>query len=86
MPETPLTYAQLDDALRRLGFSVRVVEGKSRIYRHAPTGALIPFPDRPAETSVLPHHLAAVRGVLREYGFGELETCQNGSAARGDRA
>src|SRR5262245_54405133 len=72
MTQEQKTYAGLDRMLKQLGFAVEVAEGKSRTYRHAATGALIPLPDRPREAPVLPHHLAAVQGVLQAYGLGDL--------------
>jgi predicted RNA binding protein YcfA (HicA-like mRNA interferase family) len=72
MSQKPMTYAELERVLKRLGFAVEVAEGKSRTYRHAATGALIPLPDRPRETGVLPQHLAAVEGVLEAYGLRDV--------------
>jgi hypothetical protein len=68
MPEA--TYGRLDEVLRALGFSVRVVEEKrTRVYRHGPTDALILLPEQPATDPAIPHHLIEVRKTLEEYGI-----------------
>jgi hypothetical protein len=63
-----VTYARLDEALRALGFSFRAVEEGNRVYHHE-SGALVVFPDLPAEKSVLPRHLLAVKSILNAYGI-----------------
>lgn len=68
MPE--MTYRRLDDVLRSIGFTIRVVDD-ARVYEHSPTGALFVFPQYPLDDPVLPHHLAGVRGSLYWYGFGD---------------
>jgi hypothetical protein len=65
------TYGRLDEVLRSLGFSVRVVEEKTRIYKHEATGALVFLPERPAGESAIPHHLVAVRKILEDYGIAD---------------
>ncbi len=65
MSET--TYGRLDDVLRTLGFSATVVEGKTRVYQHEPTGALIFLPEEAAAEQPIPHHLVVGRKVLQEY-------------------
>jgi hypothetical protein len=67
MPE--VTYGRLDEVLRSLGFSVRVVEGKGRVYEHSETGALIALPMFPFTKSLLPRHLAVARTTLDLYGI-----------------
>ncbi len=69
MPEAPMTYSQLDEELRALGFTVRTVEGKARIYKHSGTGASVYLPDTGLGDPVIPHHLALVRSVLHEFGI-----------------
>jgi predicted RNA binding protein YcfA (HicA-like mRNA interferase family) len=72
MAETTMTFARLDSALRSLGFTVRTVKGKARIYKHG-TGATVILPDSPLEEFALPHHLVGTRHVLDDYGLGDLE-------------
>jgi len=67
MAETAMTYSQLDEGLRALGFTVRTVEGKARIYKHSATGASVFLPDTDLGDSVIPHHLNLVRSVLNEF-------------------
>jgi hypothetical protein len=67
MPEVPVTYGRLDEALRSLGFTVRGLEARARIYKHEATGATVILPDTPLEEAVLPYHLVVVRTVLKEY-------------------
>ena len=71
MAESALTYGQLDEVLRSLGFVTQVVPDKARICKHEATGATVILPDAPAAESVLPHHLIVVRTVLREFGLPE---------------
>ncbi len=66
-----VTYGRLDEALRALGFSSRVVEGKARWYKHEETGAVIALPEFSLDDPVLPRHLAAVRGTLEIYGIAD---------------
>jgi hypothetical protein len=63
------TYARLDQVLSSLGFSVRVVtlENELRVYEHAQTGARLSLAFRPDNDTVLPHHLAAVQGILKAF-------------------
>ena len=72
MPKTILTYGQLDERLRVLGFSARTQKGKARIYKHELTGARIFLPDVSLKEEVLPHHLAVTRHVLEDYNLGDL--------------
>ena len=68
-----VTYAQLDQVLSSLGFSIRVVtlENELRVYEHAQTGAWLSLAFRPDAAAVLPHHLAAVQGTLKAYGIAD---------------
>jgi hypothetical protein len=65
------TFGQMDKVLRRLGFMRRNVKLRTEalVYEHQDTGALILLPASPARKRVLPHHLAAVQGTLKEYGI-----------------
>jgi hypothetical protein len=68
-----VTYAQLDQVLTSLGFSVRVVtiDHQLRMYEHEPSGARLPLAFRPDHDTVLPHHLAAVQGTLKVFGIAD---------------
>jgi hypothetical protein len=68
-----VTYAQLNQVLSSLGFSVRVVtvENRLRVYEHEQTGARRPLAFRPDNDTVLPHHLAAVQGTLKVFGIAD---------------
>jgi predicted RNA binding protein YcfA (HicA-like mRNA interferase family) len=68
---TQVTYSRLEEVLRSLGFALRAVEEKNKVYRHEATGALVVIPEfRPGE-SVLPRHLLAVRSILQAYGIAD---------------
>jgi hypothetical protein len=70
---TEVTYAQLDEALADLGFSVRVVttDNKLRVYEQEEAGARLALAYRPDTDIVLPHHLATVQGMLQVYGLAD---------------
>jgi hypothetical protein len=70
---TDVTYGQWDTALRSLGFSCRLVQGKppARHYEPKETGAFITVPPFPESDRVLEHHLVTVRVVLDEFGIAE---------------
>jgi hypothetical protein len=76
MPKTALTYRQLDEQLRALGFTAQTLKGEARVYTHKQTGARIFQPDIPLDREVLPRHLADARFVLDDYGLGELNNGQ----------
>ena len=57
--------------LRSLGFSVRLLEGKARVYKEEATGALVALPLLPPDKEVLPRHLLAVRSILQAYGIAD---------------
>ncbi len=69
MPEAALTYGQLDETLRSLGFTARSLATEARIYKHEPTGATVIFPDTSLNETVIPHHLIVVRTVLKDFGI-----------------
>jgi len=71
MPDTTLTYGQLDEILRTHGFTVHTLEGRARIYKHETTEATVILPDSPFADNVLPHHLIVVRTVLHEFDLPE---------------
>jgi hypothetical protein len=66
---TEVTYGRLEGALRSLGFSLRAVEEKNKVYRHEGTGALVVLPEFPPDDPVIPRHLLAVRAILQAYGI-----------------
>ncbi len=63
-----VTYARLDELLRSLGFSMRGIVDRNKVYLHE-SGALIAFPEFPPDAEVLPGHLFSVRTVLKVYGL-----------------
>jgi hypothetical protein len=68
---TEVTYSRLEEVLRSLGFSLRAVEEKNKVYRHEGTGALVVIPQFPPGERVLPRHLLAVRSILQAYGIAD---------------
>ncbi len=71
---TEMTYGRLDQELRSLGFAVRLdkgdaLQGDARVYKHAPTGALLIVPVFPDAERVLPRHLGAARVTLDNFGI-----------------
>ena len=68
-----VTYRALDQVLRLLGFTCRVLhqEPAARWYEHPETGAIISLPLLPEDEQVFPNHLAAVRGTLDMYGIAD---------------
>ncbi len=70
---TELTYGQLDRALRSLGFSSRLVQGKppARHYEHKATGAFITLPPFAENEHVLEHHLVTVQVTLDGFGIAD---------------
>lgn len=67
MPE--ITYRQLHDILRSLGFTIYEPEPGERVYNHPETGALLVYPSVPEDHSVYPHHLLGVRATLDTFGI-----------------
>jgi hypothetical protein len=68
---TEVTYGRLEEALRKLGFSLRGLEEKNKVYFHEATGALVVFPEFPADKPVLSRHLQAVKSIWHAYGFAD---------------
>jgi hypothetical protein len=70
MKRTDVTYGQLDEVLRSLGFYCRVLkrDPPSRVYEH-PSGALITLPPFPETDFVLDYHLVAARTTLDLFGI-----------------
>ena len=71
MRDTVKTYGDLDEALRSLGFTARVVPAKARVYKQEATGATIILPEAAFGDPMLPHHLVVVRTVLKDYGISD---------------
>jgi hypothetical protein len=55
--------------LRSLGFSLRGVYEKNKVYLHQGTGALVIYPGFPDDAEVLPRHLLLVRTTVDNYGI-----------------
>ena len=68
---TDVTYSRLEGVLRSLGFSLRMIEEKNKVYRHEGTGALVVLPELPLDDPVLPRHLVAVQSILQAYGIAD---------------
>lgn len=75
MVRTDVTYGQMDEALRSLGFTSRKVKlrGVARVYEHEATGARFIFPNFPMTDGVLDYHLLGVRTSLDLYGIADPE-------------
>jgi hypothetical protein len=70
---TELTYGQLDQVLRLLGFSSCLVQGDppARHYEHKETGAFITLPPLPECERVMEHHFVTVRVTLDGFGIAD---------------
>jgi hypothetical protein len=73
MKRTDFTYGQLDQALRSLGFTCRLVKGEppARVYDHKETGASIMVPPFPEGDRVLEHHLITAQVMLDQFGIAD---------------
>jgi hypothetical protein len=67
MPE--ITYRQLHEILRSLGFEIYETEPGTSLYDHPETGALLVYPTMPDDKPVYPHHLLGVRATLDAFGI-----------------
>ncbi len=77
MKRSTVTYASLDQVLRSLGFSSRLVTDEpppTRVYEHPKTGALIMLPALRDSDRVFAYHLASVRGELENFGIADPAT------------
>jgi len=72
MKRTEVTYGQLDQVLRSLGFTCRPTrqDPPGRIYEHE-VGAVIMLPTFAESDKVYEHHLAAVRTELDNFGLAD---------------
>ena len=74
---TNVTYGQLDEVLRSLGFVLRVTPDRARVYKH-PTGALVDIPYFPDGDPVLSRYLVAAGmqvdgfNIIGQAAFNEL--------------
>jgi hypothetical protein len=73
MKRTNITYGQLDEVLRSLGFICRPGNNDppGRIYEHPPTGATVMLPAFPASDKVYEHHLFLARMELNDFGIAD---------------
>lgn len=73
MKRTDVTYGQLDQALRSLGFSCRLLkkEPPARAYEHKETGAMILIPPFPETEFVLDYHLLGARTTVDLFGIAD---------------
>lgn len=71
MKRAEVSYGQLDNVLRSLGFTCRVVmkDREARRYEHAQSGALILLQAYPEGDKVLEYHLIMVRVTLENFGI-----------------
>lgn len=76
MKRTDITYGQLEQVLRGLGFTCRpgnrVPPG--RIYEHKKTGAVVTLPALPESDKVFEHHMLAARMELEDFGIADPTT------------
>lgn len=63
-----VTYGDLADLLKRLGFEERVRDDV-RSYRHPSSGAHLLFPPLPLDQPVRGYHLAAARAEVDGFGI-----------------
>jgi hypothetical protein len=72
MKRTDVTYGQLDQVLRSLGFSCELSaqEPPARVYQHA-SGALFTTPPFAMDDFVLEAHLVAARTILDLFGIAD---------------
>jgi hypothetical protein len=74
MNRSDVTYGQLDQVLRSLGFSCRLYTEDpppTRVYEHKQTGAKLMLPPFSDDEKVLEYHLVTVRVTLDNYGIAD---------------
>jgi hypothetical protein len=73
MKRANVTYGQLDNVLRSLGFTCRPTkhDPPGRIYEHPEAGAVIMLPAMREREKVFEHHLVAVRAELDNFGLAD---------------
>lgn len=73
MKRAEISYGQLDNVLRSLGFIGHLVrkDGEARRYEHPKSGAIILLPAYPEDDKVLEYHLLMVRTTLDNFGIAD---------------
>ncbi len=73
MNRTDVTYSQLDEVLRSLGFTFRMIDkdGPTRAYMHVESGAVLLFFPYPETDFVYAHHLVGARTTADLFGLAE---------------
>ncbi len=73
MKRAKISYGQLNNVLRSLGFTCHLVlkDGEARRYEHPKSGAIILLPAYPEDDKVLEHHLIMVRMTLDNFGIAD---------------
>jgi hypothetical protein len=74
MKRSEVTCGQLDQVLRSLGFSCRLLSDDpppTRVYQHPEAGAMILLPALPESDPVFEYHLVAVRTELDNLGIAD---------------
>jgi hypothetical protein len=73
MKRADVTYGQLDEVLRSLGFTSRLVNGDppTRLYEHKGSGASLMIPPFPEDDRVLEYDLVTARVMLDEFGIAD---------------
>jgi hypothetical protein len=76
MKKTSVTFGQLDEVLRSLGFTCRLGDNDppGYIYEHPMAGAMILLPSFAKADRIYEHHLAAARMELRDFGIADPAT------------
>jgi hypothetical protein len=73
MKRSDVTYQQLEEVLRSLGFSYwfSKKEPPARVYEHEASGAIITTPPYPYSDFVLENHLVAARTIVDIFGIAD---------------
>lgn len=73
MKRSEVTYGQLDQVLRSLGFTCRPSkkDPPGRVYHHLESGATVLLPSFADTDEVFEYHLVAVRGELENFGIAD---------------
>jgi hypothetical protein len=76
MNRSEITYGQLDQVLRSLGFTCRpgIRQPPGRIYEHEATGAVIKLPAVADCDQVYEYHLLTARKELEHFGIADPST------------
>jgi hypothetical protein len=68
-----ITYGTLLHFLHELGFVTKTVPGSHSVHNHQETGCQLVYPTYEPGDPVKPHHLAATRRFLDEFGLVERD-------------